>query len=153
MRKRFESQLIIGQKPINETIIPVKTRDSLAALLAALKEIFVNDYWNQKVFEILENKILSGKKETGRNGMNLWQIFVLAQVRLCLNISYHRLHMMANYDTLMRQIMGVETEYGYEKVQYEYQNILDKNLFNLTISCCFNLLLHFHGFNSGNNII
>ena len=125
MRKRFESQLIIGQKPINETIIPVKTRDSLAALLAALKEIFVNDYWNQKVFEILENKILSGKKETGRNGMNLWQIFVLAQVRLCLNISYDRLHMMANYDTLMRQIMGVETEYGYEKVQYEYQNILD----------------------------
>jgi hypothetical protein len=57
--------------------------------------------------------------------MDLWQIFVLAQVRLCLNIGYDRLHYIANYDKLIRQLMGVETEFGYEKKEFGYQNILD----------------------------
>ena len=124
MRKRFDPQFQIGIKPISETIIP-KSRDSLAALLAALKEIFVNEHWNNKVFEILENKITFGKKKTGRNGMDLWHIFVMAQVRLCLDISYDRLHDLSNHHSLIRQIMGVETEFGYEKIKFEYQNILD----------------------------
>ena len=125
MRKRFEPQLIIGQLPISETPVPLKCRDSLPKLIAALKEIFTNDEWNKKVFTILENKITDNKKKTGRQGMDLWQIFVLAQVRLCLNIGYDRLHYMANYDKLIRQLMGVETEFGYEKKEFEYQNILD----------------------------
>ena len=125
MRKRFEPQLLIGQLPISETPVPLKCRDSLARLIAALKEIFTNEEWNEKVFAILENKITANKKKTGRHGMDLWQIFVLAQVRLCLNVGYDRLHYISNYDKLIRQLMGVETEFGYEKKEFEYQNILD----------------------------
>ena len=73
----------------------------------------------------MEGKILSNKKKTGRPGMNLWQIFVLAQVRLCLNLTYDELHDLANFHTMIRQLMGVETGFGYEKVEFEYQNILD----------------------------
>jgi len=125
MRKRFEPQLIIGQLPIEETPVPIKSRGSLAPLVASLKEIFMVPEWNERVFEILERKILSNKKKTGRPGMNLWQIFVLAQVRLCLNLTYDELHDLANFHTMIRQLMGVETGYGYEKVEFEYQNILD----------------------------
>jgi hypothetical protein len=125
MRKRFEPQLILGQLPISETHIPKRSRNSMAGLCAALKEIFVNEKWNEKIFAIMESKITSGKQRTGRPGMDLWQIFVLSQVRLCWNISYDRLHYLANNDKLMRQIMGVETGFGYEKVEIEYQNILD----------------------------
>jgi len=125
MRKRFEPQLILGQLPINETPIPLKNRGSLTALGAALKEIFVQPEWNEKIFNILEQKILSNKAKTGRPGMNLWQIFVLAQVRLCQNISYDDLHDMANHHSMIRHLMGVETEFGYEKIKFEYQNILD----------------------------
>ena len=125
MRKRFEPQLIIGQLAIEETPIPLKSRGCLAPLIASLKEIFIVPEWNERVFEILERKILSDKKKTGRPGMDLWQIFVLAQVRLCLNISYDELHDLANYHTLIRQLMGVATEFGYDKVEFEYQNILD----------------------------
>ena len=56
-----------------------------------------------------------GKKQIGRNGLILWQIFVLAQFRLALNIDYDRLHHMANYDSLLRQLLGIETETGFEK--------------------------------------
>ncbi len=125
MRKRFEQQIIIGQLPIEETPLPKKSRDSFAALVAALKTLYITPEYNERIFLILEQKILADKKKTGRYGMNLWQIFVLAQTRMCLNCSYDRLHMMANHDKLLRQLMGVETDYGFADYEFEYQNILD----------------------------
>jgi hypothetical protein len=97
----------------------------MAGLCAALKEIFVNDNWNERIFAIMERKITKDKQRTGRKGMDLWQIFVLSQVRLCWNLSYDSLHDLANNHKMIRQIMGVETGFGYERVEFEYQNILD----------------------------
>ena len=126
MRNRFEQQLTIGRLPIEETEIPTSKRSgALPGLCAALKEIFVTPEWNSRVFKILDNAILFGKKRTGRPGMDLWQIFVLSQVRLCQNISYDELHDLANHHTLIRQIMGVESGFGHEKHQFGYQNIID----------------------------
>jgi hypothetical protein len=126
MRKRFEQQFVIGRLLIEETQIPTQKRSgALPGLCCALKELFVNPKWNQKIFEILENQITSGKQNTGRPGMDLWQIFVLAQVRLCQNISYDELHHIANFDSLVRQIMGIESGFGYEKVQFSYRSIID----------------------------
>jgi hypothetical protein len=126
MRKRFEQQLTIGKRPIEETIIPISKRNGpLPALCAALKEIFVNLEWNEKVFKILDEAILSKNNNTGRPGMNLWQIFVLAQVRLCQNISYDDLHYTANNDKLIRQLMGVESDFGLDNENIGYQRIKD----------------------------
>ena len=126
MRKRFEQQMTLGRLPIGETEIPTKKRSgALPKLCAALKEIFITPKWNEKVFEILEAKITAGKQQTGRPGMDLWQIFVLSQVRLCQNISYDELHHIANYDSLIRQILGIESGFGYERHELEYQNIID----------------------------
>ncbi|MBL7110951.1 MAG: hypothetical protein ISS19_03300 [Bacteroidales bacterium] len=126
MRKRFEQQMTLGSIPIGETKITTKKRSgALPGLCAALKEIFIIPEWNERVFEILEAKIVAGKKRTGRPGMDLWQIFVLSQVRLCQNISYDELHHISNYDGLIRQIMGVERGFGYERHELEYQNIID----------------------------
>jgi hypothetical protein len=126
MRKRFEQQMTLGSIPIGETKITTKKRSgALPGLCAALKEIFVTPEWNERVFEILEAKIMAGKQRTGRPGMDLWQIFVLSQVRLCQNISYDELHDLANYHTLIRQIMGIERGFSYERHEFEYQNIVD----------------------------
>jgi len=125
MRKKFEPQYSIGQKRIEDTQVNLKCRDAFPKLILALKELFINEEYNQKLFSILESKILADKKVTGRKGMDLWIIFVLAQTRLCLNISYDRLYHMANYDILLRQIMGIATDYDFKKVEFEYQNIID----------------------------
>ena len=126
MRKRFEQQMTLGRLPISETRIPLKKRSgALPKLSAALKEIFITQEWNGRVFEILEAKITKGKQQTGRPGMDLWQIFVLSQVRLCQNISYDELHHIANHDSLIRQLMGVEKDFGYERYEFEYQTMVD----------------------------
>jgi len=118
--------MTLGSLPINETRITTKKRSgALPGLCAALKEIFITSEWNERVFEILETNIMAGKKRTGRPGMDLWQIFVLSQVRLCQNISYDDLHDLANHHSLIRQIMGVERGFGYERHEIEYQNIVD----------------------------
>ncbi len=125
MRKRFEQQLAIGQLPIDETYIPLKSKHALDELLAALMTIYCNNEYNEKIFSILERYISADKKRTGRKGMDLWSIFVLSQVRLCLNISYDTLHNLANNHRSMRQLMGIERDFGYERVKFEYQNIYD----------------------------
>jgi hypothetical protein len=126
MRKRFEQQISIGRRLIQDTVIPTAKRSgALPGLCAALKEIFITPKWNEKVFEILENKIFSQNNCTGRPGMDLWQIFVLSQVRLCQDISYDDLHHIANYDSLIRQIMGVESEFNIKKQEFGYQSIID----------------------------
>lgn len=125
MRKSFEPQLSLGCTPIEEVKVPAKTKSHLAALVAALQFIYINPEWNQRIFVLLSSRIIKGKEETGRKGMSLWEIFVLAQVRLCMNISYDELQHISNYDTLVRGIMGVlPTDYTLGK-QYEYQNIYD----------------------------
>jgi transposase, IS5 family len=125
MRKRFELQYSIGQKRIEDVTVDKKCRDAFPKLIAALKKLYVTPEYNEKVFSILEDKLVKGKSRTGRPGMDLWTLFVLAQARLCLNISYDRLHDLANNHGTFRQIMGIESDYSIKKVTIEYQNIID----------------------------
>ncbi len=125
MRKRFEQQYRLGVKPILETPVLLKSRDDVPALIVTLLKIYSTPEYNTQIFNILEDQILKGKKKTGRNGLNLWQIFVLAQVRLALNIDYDRLHYMVNSDSTLRQLLGIETETGFEKIEIGYQRIID----------------------------
>jgi hypothetical protein len=125
MRNRFEQQLTLGQIPIEQTYINPKRKFALDELLAALKAIYCNPEYNEKIFSILEKRINPGKPRTGRKGMDLWCIFVLAQVRLCLNINYEMLHNLANNHRTIRQLMGIEREFGYEPVEFEYQTLYE----------------------------
>jgi hypothetical protein len=125
MRKRFEPQITLGCTPIGQVAIPADTRAHMANLMEALQFIYTHPKWNRRIFELLADKITADKQATGRKGMSLWEIFVLSQVRLCLNISYDELRYRANYDLLLRGILGVlPTDYSAGK-QYEYQNIYD----------------------------
>lgn len=125
MRNRFEQQLEIGLKPISETPILQKSRDDVPALVAALVKIFDTPEYSNRIFNILDEKILKDKRKTGRRGLNLWQIFVLAQFRLALNLDYDRLHYMVNSDSTLRQLLGIEKENGLEKIEIGYQRIID----------------------------
>ncbi len=125
MRNRFVQQLTIGQRPIEETLIKAKSKNAIDELLAALKEIYCNKEYNQKIFCILERYINANKSSVGRKGMDLWVVFVLAQLRLCLNISYEMVHNLANNHRTLRHLMGIERDFGYERIEFEYQNIYD----------------------------
>lgn len=125
MRKRFEQQLSIGHRLIEETPIHHNRKGKLEELIAAMKAIYCNPEYNQKIFNILEAHLTKRKKQTGRKGMDLWCIFVLSQVRLCLNTSYEWIHDLSNNHLAIRWLMGIETEYGFKRIEFSYQNIYD----------------------------
>jgi len=95
MRNRFEQQTSLDIKPIGETSVLLKSRHAIPSLVKALLVIYNTDSYLTQILDILEDKILLGKEKTGRKGLNLWQIFVLAQFRLAINLSYDQLHYMA----------------------------------------------------------
>ena len=125
MRQRFDLQLKIGQTPINEIYISPKSKNALDQLVAALKGVYCNTEYNENIFSIIEKYLPNVDRKNGRPGMDLWTVFVLGQVRMCLNASYDTLHNLANNHFLLRQLLGIENTFGVEPFTFEYQNIYD----------------------------
>jgi hypothetical protein len=126
MRQRFELAPGLNVTPIEKVCLPLKSRDELPPILAALQWIFTHPELNPKIFDLLEKKILADKKATGRTGMDLWHILVLGVVRLGLDVDWDRLEYLANYDTLLRQILGVsETPWGAQAKRFHRQTLRD----------------------------
>ncbi|MCH8013011.1 MAG: ISNCY family transposase [Candidatus Marinimicrobia bacterium] len=122
MRKRFEIQLEIGSRPIEEIGIPLKSRDELPPVLRALQYIYTTPEINEQVFDLLESEIvITGK---GRPGMSLWEILVFGVVRLTLDADYDRLEHIANYDMLVRELLGL-SDFGRNKKLYPLQTLKD----------------------------
>jgi IS5 family transposase len=126
MRQRFEQQMNLRTVAIADIKFPLKSRDELPPVLKALQYVFITPELNEKVFRLLEEKICKGKKQTGRKGMDLWHILVLEAVRHTLSTNWDRLEHLANYDLLIREILGVHsTGFNDDKIEFPYQSILD----------------------------
>jgi len=149
MRQRFEQQTTLGITPVSEVKFPLRSRDELPPVLKALQYIFVTPEINEKVFSLLEEKICKGKMQTGRKGMDLWHILVLAVVRHTLDTNWDRLEDMANYHKLLRQILGIHVEeFGIEEMEFSYQSIVDNvSLIDEELLHNLNALVALHGQN------
>ncbi len=124
MRKRFEVQYELEATPIEELKIPTRSRDEMPPVLRALQYIYTTPELNQKIFELLESKVTLGKKRTGRPGMTLWEILVLATIRLTRDADYDHLHYMATTDNLIRGLLGA-CRFGETNKDYSLQSIKD----------------------------
>lgn len=126
MRQPYNPQPGLNVIPIEKIILPLKSRDELPPILAGLQWIWTHPTLKQDIFALLEPKIVAGKKATGRPGMELWQILVLGVVRLGLDTNWDRLEHMTNFDTLLRQMLGVaETAWGAEAKVFNHQTLRD----------------------------
>ncbi|MBA3675658.1 MAG: ISNCY family transposase [Chitinophagaceae bacterium] len=127
MRQRFEQQINFRTVAISDVKFPLKSRDELPPVLMALQYIFITPELNEKVFALLEKKICFGKKKTGRKGMDLWHILVLAVVRHACGTNWDTLETWSNHHELVRRVMGVHATAFIEdeKIEFTYQTILD----------------------------
>jgi IS5 family transposase len=129
MRRKFEKNPDLFTIPISEAEFPVHIcRDEAPKILSALQHIFLNEELNRAVFSVLYKNINTKKEnldKRGRSGMGLWEILVLGVMRQGLNANYDRMHYLANYDLLMRTIMGIETESRLDKKRYGLSTIKD----------------------------
>jgi transposase, IS5 family len=127
MRQRFEQQISLRTVAISDVKFPLKSRDELPPVLMALQYIFVTPELNEKVFALLEKKVCANKKKTGRKGMDLWHILVLAVVPHACGTNWDTLETWSNHHELVRRLMGVHATAFIEdeKIEFAYQTILD----------------------------
>ena len=123
MRKRFERQLQIGQVDIADIQFDLRSRDEIPKILIGLQHVFTTPELMEKVFEILEDVIPDDiDKSFGRPGMLLWNIFVLACLRVNCNWDFDKIHEMANQHHSIRLMLGHGV---FDECRYSIQSIKD----------------------------
>lgn len=130
MRQIKRQQLNLGETDISQIQFDPKSRDEIPQLLRGIQYIYVSPEIRQEVFQILKTMIPSKIDiRNGRQGMDLWKIFVLGALRLNLNCDFDHLHEMANQHKTLRQILG----HGLldDKYTYKLQTLKD-NIYLLT---------------------
>ncbi len=94
----------------------------IPALLLGLQHLYVTPELRRQVFALLEVEVNPEvRRDTGRPGMNLWSMLVLAVLRQGLGCDFDRLAHLANHDGLVRQMMG----HGCMEHRYELQTVID----------------------------
>jgi hypothetical protein len=129
MRIVKDAQSRFGQVDIADIAIDPRSRDDIPAVLKGLQYIYVTPAIRTKVFSLLETSLASqARQDTGRPGMDLWKVFVLATLKLGLGCDYDRLHELANQHGTLRQMLGhCDWKDPYE---YALQTLID-NVSNL----------------------
>jgi transposase, IS5 family len=126
MRHSYQAQPDLHITPIEKIRLPLNSRDELPPILAGLQWLWTHPTLEAEIFALLEAKILAGKQATGRTGMDLWQILVLGVVRLGLDADWDRMEHIANYDSLVRQMLGVPaTPWGGDAKVFGHQTLRD----------------------------
>jgi len=130
MRQKFEKSPDLFTIPISVTKFHSNCRDEAPKLLKGLQTIFMDEELNESIFLLLSDRINNKRAaliKSGRTGMGLWEILVLCVMRQGLNANYDRIHYLANSDTIMRSIMGIESEsnLAVDRKQYGLTTIKD----------------------------
>jgi hypothetical protein len=126
MRHPYQAEPDLQITPIEKIRLPLRSRDELPPILAGLQWLWMHPTLRAEILALLEAAVLTGKAATGRTGMDLWQILVLGVVRLGLDADWDRLEHIANYDSLVRQMLGVPAApWGEEAKVFGHQTLRD----------------------------
>jgi IS5 family transposase len=112
VREVIHPQLGLGERPIGEIKLDLKSRDDIPKLLLGLQHIYVNPALREEVFAILREVIPEragggqASAALGRPGLAQWRILVLGVVRLGLDADYDRLQELATQHRTLRQMLG-----------------------------------------------
>jgi hypothetical protein len=117
MRKIIDMQMKIGEKAIADIKFDLRSRDEIPKLLMGLQAIYCDRKLREQVFDVLAGIVPPHVDiKNGRNGMDLWKIFVLGTLRLICNWNYDKLHDIANNHKKLRQMLG----HGMTDDDYQY---------------------------------
>ena len=125
MRKaiNIEKQMKFGQVDIVDVQINPRCRDEITQMLLGLKYIYSDPKNRAEVFRILKDEVPLNNVDNGRPGMDLWQILVMACLRVNCNCDWDKIHNLVNNHMEIRQMMGLGT--WYDPTKFSLQTIKD----------------------------
>jgi transposase, IS5 family len=123
MRKAFDRQRRFGCQPVVEIVLNLNCRDEIIPILAALQHVYSQGKLRDHILALVAADVNQDSREDcGREGLDYWQILVLASVRLGCNFDYDRLHDLSEQHRTLRMMMGLgdwndETNFSWRRIR------------------------------------
>jgi hypothetical protein len=123
MRKAFSSQGRLDVRGVLGVALNLECRDEIIPILRALQQIYSRPELRDQILDlIVEDVNQDARDDVGREGMDYWQILVLAAVRLGCNLNYDKLQDLAEQHRALRHIMGLgdwneEHDFGWRRIR------------------------------------
>lgn len=108
MRKAFDRQKRFDSQAVGDVRLNLDCRDEIVLILKALQHVYSRPKLRDDILKaIAEDVNHTSSAQRGRQGMDYWQILVLAAVRLGCNLDYDKLQDLAEQHRALRHIMGI----------------------------------------------
>lgn len=123
MRKAMCSQQRLDCAPIGHVKLNLECRDEIIPILRGLQHIYSQPDVRDDILRLVGGDVnRDTRDDCGRPGLDLWQIAVLAAVRLGCNLNYDKLQDLAEQHRTLRHIMGVgdwdeETDFSWRRIR------------------------------------
>lgn len=123
MRKAFSSQGRLDCRGVRGTELNLNCRDEIIPILRALQHIYSQPELRAEILDSIARDVNQGARDDlGREGMDYWQILVLAAVRLGCNLDYDKLQNLAEEHRALRHIMGIgdwrdRQDFGWRRIR------------------------------------
>lgn len=107
MRKPFSQQTRLDCRTVLHVELNLECRDEMIPILAALQHIYSQPELRDSILDLIAEDVnAESRDDRGREGMDYWQILVLAAVRIGCNQNYDKLQDLAEQHRALRHIMG-----------------------------------------------
>lgn len=108
MRQAFSRQRRLDCPAIGDVPLNLECRCEIIPILKALQHIYsCGEVWRRLLDRIALDINRNSRSDRGREGLDYWQVLVLAAVRLGCNFTYDELQDLAEQHRTLRQTMGL----------------------------------------------
>lgn len=108
MRNTCSSQLRLDCVPIEQLQLNLNCRDEIIPILEGLKHVFCQAELRDQLIQLVADDVnASTRDDVGREGLDYWQILVLAVVRLGCDLDYDKLQDLCENHLALRCLLCV----------------------------------------------
>ena len=108
MRKAFSEQERFDCAGVPRVSLNFNCRDEIIPILRALQEVYSRAELRDQILGLVAEDVnRDARDDVGREGLDYWQILVLAVVRLGCNLDYDKLQDLAEQHRALRQILQI----------------------------------------------
>src|SRR6266446_2827265 len=124
MRKAFARQQRLDCPAVPDLELNLNCRDEIVPILRALQHIYSQPQLRDAILQVIATDINgTSSSKRGRQGLDYWQVLVLAAVRLGCNLDYDKLQDLAEQHGALRQLMGLGP--WDQKTTFDWRRIRD----------------------------
>ena len=123
MRKPYSNQKRFDCQTVTEVQLNLECRDEIIPVLRGLQHIYRQPQLRNEILNLVAQDVNRDSRiDRGREGLDYWQILVLAGVRLGCDLDYDKLQDLAEQHRALRHVMGlgdweIEVDFSWRRIR------------------------------------